>query len=167
MMSKFYAGVGSRETPPEVQSEMRWLAAKLAAHDWTLRSGAAQGADSAFESGAGEKKEIYLPWYRFNGSQSTLCNPTPGAMMLAASLHPAWERCSQGARKLHARNCHQILGLDLMTPVRFVACWTVAGLGGGGTGQAIRLARRENIPVYDLGLGTNVVFELLAWLGID
>ena len=166
-MTKFYAGIGSRETPPEVLSEMRWLAAKLAAHDWTLRSGAAQGADAAFESGAGEKKEIYLPWRGFNGSRSSLHNPTPAAMELAAKVHPAWERCSQGARKLHARNCHQVLGLALMPPVKFVACWTVDGLGGGGTGQALRIARHENIPIYDLGLGTNVVFDLLSWLGIE
>jgi hypothetical protein len=32
-----------------------------------------------------------------------------------------------------------------------VICWTSRGLGGGGTGQAIRIAKAHKIPVFDLG----------------
>ncbi|HRY03076.1 MAG TPA: hypothetical protein P5256_08115, partial [Beijerinckiaceae bacterium] len=32
----------------------------------------------------------------------------------------------------------------------FVICWTKDARGGGGTGQAIRLARAHGVPVFDL-----------------
>ena len=49
-----------------------------------------------------------------------------------------------------ARNCHQVLGQDLKTPVDFIVCWTKDGGESGGTGQALRIARDLNIPVYNL-----------------
>jgi hypothetical protein len=55
-----------------------------------------------------------------------------------------------------ARNCYQMLGLDLKTPVEFVICWTPQGKGAGGTGQALRIARDLKIPIYDLGLLTDI-----------
>lgn len=73
------------------------------------------------------------------------------AMELAAEVHPNWAACSDAARKLHARNCYQILGLNLDNPVSDVVCWTPGGKGEGGTGQAIRLAKKLGIPVWDLG----------------
>jgi len=160
----YYAGIGSRETPPSTLATMTKIARKLALRGYTLRSGAAPGADSAFEAGAGDAKEIYLPWPRFNGNTSRLCYPSAAALEMAAKFHPAWDRCSQGAQKLHARNCHQILGDDLMTPVRFVVCWTRAGAGGGGTGQALRIAKAEEIPIFDLGRGEDALLELAKFL---
>jgi hypothetical protein len=50
---------------------------------------------------------------------------------------------------------HQILGDDLKTPVDFVLCWTPDGAetstsySTGGTGQAIRLAIANSIPVFN------------------
>jgi hypothetical protein len=79
-------------------------------------------------------------------------------MLLASQFHPAWDRLSYGARMLHARNVHQVLGANILAPVfsSFVVCWTRDGLGGGGTGQAIRIAERYNVPVFDLGLPKNL-----------
>lgn len=122
------------------------LARDLAAHGYILRSGAAEGADAAFERGAGDLKEIWLPWPRFNNHPSKLL-PSPAAFEMAARFHPAWHMCSRGARALHARNCHQILGADLQTPVEFVVCWTKDGKPSGGTGQALRIAIHHNIPI--------------------
>ena len=70
---------------------------------------------------------------------------------MAAEFHPNWSACKQGARRLHARNCHQILGLDLKTPVDFVVCYTPNANRSGGTGQALRIAERLNIPIFDYG----------------
>ena len=67
---------------------------------------------------------------------------------MAAEFHPAWDRCSRGARALHARNCHQVLGWDLKTPSEFILCWTKDGKASGGTGQAMRIAKAFNIPIY-------------------
>ena len=73
-------------------------------------------------------------------------------LLQAAQFHPAWDRCSQGVRKLHGRNMHIILGADLQTPVSFVVCWTVDGAIIGGTGVALRCAMQHNIPVFNLAL---------------
>jgi hypothetical protein len=144
----YYAGIGSRETPPEILLRMTKGAAWLSSKGYTLRSGGAPGADSAFEAGA-ESKEIYLPWRGFNGNPSPLYTITPEALKIAAEHHPAWDHCSSAAQKLHARNVHQILGKDLKTPVHFVLAWTKDGGATGGTGQAIRIARRCEIPVFN------------------
>ena len=143
----FYAGIGSRQTPLDILHQMDHIAYELAGRGYTLRSGGADGADKAFERGSCGKCEIYLPWRGFNGNHSKLFTPTPAAMKLASQIHPAWGRCSEGARKLHARNCHQILGLDLQTPVEFVVCWHN---GTGGTLQAVRLAELHSIRVINL-----------------
>lgn len=151
----YYTGIGSRETPLEILGLMATIGLRLADHRYTLRSGGADGADSAFARGCASgngRSEIYLPWVGFNSVQTGIVPTEWGpALALAEQFHPAWDRCSSGARKLHARNGFQVLGLDLATPSRFVMCWTRGGLGGGGTGQAIRIARSKNIPVYDLG----------------
>lgn len=165
-MSQFYAGIGSRETPAWVCARFSMLAGTLGDEGWTLRSGGAQGADQAFEQGLSRHhpREIYLPWPRFGGHRSALCVPTPAAEALAGEFHPAWSRCSAAARRLHARNSHQILGQDLATPVAFVVCWTPEGKGAGGTGQALRLAQAHGISIFDFGHGTQMYEELQAWL---
>jgi hypothetical protein len=153
-MTKYYAGIGSRRTPPDVLKLMTLIAARLADEGYTLRSGHADGADLAFEQGADGKAEIYLPWGRFNAhfpiKGSKHIAPSQAAMRLAAQHHPAWNACSNGGKLLHARNSHQILGPDLNQPVKFVICWTPDGQGAGGTGQALRIAAEHDIPIFDL-----------------
>ena len=46
---KIFVGIGSRETPKELLSEITKFAAIMASKGWILRSGGAQGADTAFE----------------------------------------------------------------------------------------------------------------------
>lgn len=152
-MARYYAGVGSRETPVAVQLFMTELAQGLALRDFTLRSGGAPGADTAFELGAGDNKEIFLPWEGFNGNPSPLWRQARALDIQreAAAYHPTWGTLNEGGRRLHARNLCQILGAGRNRPVEFVVCWTRLGLGRGGTGQALRIARAHSIPIYDLG----------------
>lgn len=145
----FYTGIGSRETPSKILTLMTKLARYLNDKGYTLRSGGAQGADSAFETGT-HKKEIYLPWKGFNGNPSPLHTISDEAFEMAKHFHPAWRMCNQAARKFHARNCYQVLGLDLNTPSEFILCWTLNASGEGGTGQALRIAKYYSIPIYDL-----------------
>lgn len=157
----YYAGIGSRKTPPAVLDYMRRVAARLAALGWVLRSGAADGADTAFEQGciaAGGQSEIWLPWRGFNNHADTGFYPTSAHVAIAETVHPFWERLSRGPRALHSRNVGQVLGADVVTPVSFVLCWTPDGCetessrtrDTGGTGTAIVLAHRRGLPVFNL-----------------
>lgn len=151
---KYYAGIGSRETPDEIIDYFIKLGSYFAKKGYTLRSGHAKGADQAFEQGCDiEKgpKEIYLPWKEFEDSNSELIVSNPKAFKLAEKFHPRWASLKQGGQKLQARNSHQVLGQNLKTPSSFIICWTKGGKSGGGTGQAIRLAKAYNIPVFDAG----------------
>ena len=156
-MPNYYAGIGSRETPVKVLQLMGSIAAFLETKHFILRSGAADGADTAFERAVVNNlnKEVYLPWYGFNDSTSPLFTSTDEAEVLAAQIHPAWDKCSQGAKKLHTRNVHQVLGMDCATPCKFIVCWTPKGEAVGGTATAIRLAQAHGIPVINIGLYTN------------
>lgn len=135
---KFYAGIGSRQTPSFILQIMTDIAKQLDKQDYILRSGNADGADSAFADGT-DNKEIFI---------ATDC--TPAAMELSSKYHPNWNACNHYVRKLHGRNSMILLGYDLKTPVDFVICWTPDGRDTGGTGQAIRIAADYNIDVYNL-----------------
>jgi hypothetical protein len=150
----YYAGIGSRETPINILNLFTQLGKYFAKNNYILRSGHAEGADSAFEYGcdmASGKKEIFLPWNGFGGSNSEYVVNDPKAFEIAEKYHPYWHNLKQGGQKLQARNSHQVLGWDLETPSKFVICWTRNGSGSGGTGQAIRIANAYNIPVFDAG----------------
>lgn len=151
-MTRFYTGIGSRQTPASVQRTMTLIGRELSFHNMILRSGGADGADAAFEEGADPgKKEIFLPWFRFNNHPSPLCHLSTEAYIVARQFHPAYDRLSDGAKKLMARNSYQVLGETLDKPSAFVICWTPGGKGGGGTGQALRIAHHYGIPIFDLG----------------
>lgn len=174
-MSNFYAGIGSRETPVPVLTLMTKIGRKLAEAGYVLRSGGANGADMAFEMGAGlhdnKQMEIYIPWKGFNGHNPSMTHivplPNPLADELVKKFHPAPGKLSNGAMKLMARNAYQVLGHDLKTPVQFVICWTKCGGktdAVGGTGQAVRIANHYNIPVYNLG-NQKDYDRLAKWIG--
>jgi hypothetical protein len=162
---KAYSGIGSRATPPEILGIMFMLGEKLAEQGFILRSGAAPGADSAFEQGARTalfqskgiaRPEIYLPWEGFEGRESghvARTEPQEEAYLIAAEFHPRWKYLSHGAKKLHARNVHQVLGFNVTDPqlTSFIICWTPNGKGGGGTGQALRIGEGYGVEeIYDL-----------------
>lgn len=159
MKPRFYAGIGSRETPREILDVMYCFGAELAENGFILRSGRAPGADRAFEHGCDSvrgDKRIYVPYkgahqvYDESPPQlQILC--TPEALKMAEQFHPNWAACSVYDKQYHGRNCHIILGKELNVPAEFVLCWTKDGLAQGGTGQGIRVARHYNIPVYDMG----------------
>lgn len=169
---KIYAGIGAVETPGEICELMTKIGKRFAELGWELSSGAAKGADSAFEKGCDQaqgKKRIF----RFGDAE-------PKAYQIAEQLHPAWDRMTDYGKGLQARNVHQVLGANLrkVEPVRFICCWTPRGasidingisrmnpvttIDDGGTGQAIRVANQWNqiriqnnqmswiIPVFNL-----------------
>jgi len=146
---RYYTGIGSRETPLAIKSVIKNIVYKLNNLGYVLRSGGADGADSYFEEYA-NACEIYLPWKGFNNNDSELYQISEASILLAKQYHPAWDKLSQAAQKLMARNGYQVLGEDLLTPTEFVICWTKDGKDSGGTGQAIRIAKTHKIPVCNL-----------------
>ena len=160
---------------------MRKVGRKMAGEDWTLRSGTAPGADTAFEEGADElkgAKEIYLPCDGYRGKHSS----EPGIYVpqkmdnyqqgieIARQFHPDYS--SLGEYREHIiRDGYQILGQNLVTPCQLVICWTVDGCTSakertartGGTGQAISIADSRNIPIYNLKLPRHRE-KIAAWL---
>lgn len=162
-MTTFYAGVGSRATPPEILQVMSALARKLEP-TYGLRSGGAAGADQAFEAGVRDlgNQQIFLPGRSFQGRIAG----QPG--YVDASALPAWQQALATVAQFHgaphllgpfpralmARNAMQVLGPDLQTPSRFIVAWTpgalIDGREAGGTGQALRIARHYGIPIRNL-----------------
>lgn len=146
---RFYAGIGSRETPLDVCFFMSDIAAWLAARGWWLRSGGAVRADTAFAQGARNRKNVYYA-----------DSATERSMEIAKLYHPAWDRLQKRGRLLMGRNTFQVFGgnLENPKPSAFVACWTPRGVIEGGTGQAMRIALNPEkvypsmkpIPVFNL-----------------
>lgn len=153
-----YAGIGARRTPPEILAVMTRLAQWLHRTGWRLNSGGADGADRAFADGANPgSRTIFLPWSGYNGHAGPDCRTLTAderqpALDLAERLHPAWRKCSRGARALHARNVGIVLGPGLNRPVDAVICWTPGGEVVGGTGMALRIADQAGIPVVNLAV---------------
>ena len=169
-------GIGSRETPDDILKLMTRIGRRIEELGGILRSGGAGGADLAFEAGWRNAAacEIFHPWHGFKpkigskeidvtralgrkrpiqgvGSPIVISGETlEQAEEIAAATHPAWEKCGQGARKLHTRNIPQILGASLNRVTDLVICWTVDGRASGGTGQAMRLAQRKGAQIVNL-----------------
>jgi hypothetical protein len=147
------------------------VAARLARRGWVLRTGLSPGADQAFHRGARRERgavELYLPWPNFerdaldvsDGAEESeitvLDRPSAAARELAARFHPRWGELAPPEQDRLARDGHEILGVDMVSPAAVVLCWTPDGdLDGAsllddGTGQALRIASRCGIPVFNL-----------------
>lgn len=141
VQTKYYAGIGARETPPDILGKITGTAHRLNGMQFILRSGGARGADSAWQNGAGGNFQLYKPE-----------SATEDAIRLASKFHPNWKACSDFACRAHGRNMMILFGYGLNDPVDFVACWTPDGKITGGTGQAIRAAEYFGIPVFNFAL---------------
>jgi hypothetical protein len=164
-----------------VLESIELAASRLARRGWTMRTGMSPGADQAFYRGALAARgrvELYLPWPAFQaharsareGAEvSEQAAPTDAACALAARTHPAWRALGPGARRLRARDVHEVLGVDLRSPAALVLCWTEdgsldgTGEAAGGTGQALRVADRRGIAVMNLARPDHAA-ELGRWL---
>jgi hypothetical protein len=154
MKQIYYTGVGSRQTPTNILKLMGKIARRLSDMGLTLRTGNALGADRAFRNACCNQdvytaKDILDP-------RNSLVTPecATQALEIAERIHPAWDRMSEYAQALHARNCFQVLGGDLLTPSEFLICWTPFRTPDyepvGGTRTAIKVAEENNIPVFNL-----------------
>lgn len=168
----FYTGIGSRNTPATVLALMRQIGYVMAMKGYTLRSGGAEGADTAFAEGWGDawsetvdfnmysphKAEIYLPWNNFNHQTTAMegrifaQGKSKQAHDIAEQIHPNWAYCRPSVKLLHIRNIYQVLGADLETPSEVVVFYAEPDGDSvkGGTRTAVELAKQRGIPVYNL-----------------
>lgn len=168
----WYAGVGSRETPPDILTVMEDIGFFMASLGWGLSSGGALGADDAFYRGAirspacnpATMLRIYLinrHWelYRPDPSiglidSTSLTEHEAEAYGIMLKARGSEHGLKEAGRLLHTRNVYQILGSDLNTPVRQVICWAepvgTSGKVSGGTNTAVQIALQHNIPVMNL-----------------
>lgn len=153
-----YTGIGSRKAPILILEMLSVIAVKLSKLNYIVRSGGATGCDKAFEVVPEDKIQIFVPWNGFNGVQRSSLLVTDEALSVGHNYHPNWDRLTDSVRKLHARNIHQVLGHSLNDPSQFVLCWTPDGCEDyktrtkltGGTGSAIEVANKHNVPVFNL-----------------
>jgi hypothetical protein len=162
----YYAGIGSRETPPTMGSIMTQLAAKMEKDGWILRSGGARGADTFFEDGVTENqhKQIFIHKENAHGRRhSVRCGVFNAqryadydeAVRIASEVHPRWARLNDSAQQLHARNVYQVLGPGLApsTYSKLLVCWGIPDIHGvpeGGTRTAWKIAEMYGIPRFNL-----------------
>lgn len=144
-----YAGIGSRETPPKILAQMTEVAKELEAKGYTLNTGVTfngkeEGADKAFSDGA-TKKNLFSP--EKQGSRNR-------EQTIAKEIHPNPQALGDGGLKLMARNTNQVFGDNLDTPVDFVLFYAEETSNPlrpkGGTGQAVEMARRKDIPTINM-----------------
>lgn len=149
-----FAGIGGRDTPPDIGVKMMFIAQDYAKRGWILRSGGARGADTAFENGYKDHphlKEIFLPYKLYEGNTSPLYErPPQAAYDLIDRMWPDVKFRSDNVRTMFARNCQQILGANLDDQSDLVICWTRFGKVVGGTGKSIQLANKFGVPVINL-----------------
>jgi len=153
-----YAGIGRRETPANVLAEMSNVATYLQGLGYTLYSGGAKGADTAFSNGVTDRTAKVI----FTASNAL---SDEKAKTIAREVHPNPSALSDATINLMARNTYQVMGADLDSPVDFVLAWTPNGetkasdrvyhgkgdpKNTGGTGQAIAIASIKGIPVINL-----------------
>jgi len=155
-----YTGIGARELPEDIRKEFIFIGRRFAERGWTLRSGGADGADSAFEWGCGlsatpATKEIFLPWKGFNNNISPYYITDKNKEELfeiASKIYPSWQYTKDPVRLLHARNVQQVMGENPGESqiTSFVVCWTDRPENQArGTMFAVTLANQKNIPVYN------------------
>lgn len=177
MQGVYYTGVGSRDTPKAQCLVLKAIGSMLSRSRYTLRSGGAEGADTAFEQGALEHLvrspkqliDIYLPWDGFEGRKRGLNYFVPEdqahpliwkeATRIAKSTHPDWDACSKGAKTLHTRNVFQVLGHTLDDPSKFLVCWAPVdrkGVPKGGTATAWNIAKAHGVKCFN----TNTTFDV-------
>lgn len=151
-MNRYYTGIGNLDVdmPMYWSSLIREIVEMLYNKEFILRSGGAEGTDSMFEKHAGNKKETYLPFKGFNGSDSELYFISDEAKQLAVKFHPMGERLlTSQYLNYHARKGYQILGYELDTPVEFIITCT-SDINSDGTSHALRIAKAYDIPIYNL-----------------
>jgi hypothetical protein len=154
--TKRAAGIGSRQTPKYILDWMAEMGAELVRQGWTVVSGNADGADSAWARGANSvdpaKLELWLAWKTKRGlvegnDVRVFCElpkeEQERYIDIVRKLHPAWQYVSDNAALLLGRNAKIIEKVEVVfgyTPFK----------DRGGTMMGYKLAEQWDIPHFDV-----------------
>lgn len=147
-----YAGIGSRTITKEERETIIKIANFLSELGYVCYSGNAVGSDDAFQEGSNKRCVSYVPWNGFNAhlTSSEIHCPyiNTAGFQSVDKFHPAPEKLNDKARRLMARNYHQVMGIFGYPPVDFIVCCATpkGDFCDGGTAQALRIANHFNIP---------------------
>lgn len=146
----YYTGVGSRKAPEHVLELMTDIGVVLCQQGFTLRTGCAGGADEAFRSRVpSSKREVYVP------ADAEIALARGEAKELAREARGSFKGLNEDGILLHTRNAFQVLGITLTIPSEFLIFYaepdpTREGVFKGGTNTAVQIAKRFDIPVFNL-----------------
>ena len=153
-MKRYYGGVGSRETPESVLNKFITIASSLEVNNFYASTGCADGADKAFRIGCSEPRI-----YTCRGSEHGIdpqhySNYFKTEYIVKELLGVTrYNNMSTFAKLAHRRNCYQILGDDLTTPVEFTLLYAKPNKSGdgvlGGTVTAYKLSKALGIPTFN------------------
>lgn len=165
---KAYTGIGSRTTPVWCRFAMEDIASKMADKGYTLRSGSAQGADSAFEIGCDRvcgAGDIYIPWKGFGTGKENMFKfyhvlsnakfEEARDVYLSTGIIKNFDDMKQSVQKLHARNYLQVVGHGMKDRLSKVCIFFaevdwVTEEPTGGTRSAVLLSKHFGVPTYNL-----------------
>lgn len=163
-MTVYYTGIGSRKTPRAILAIMTKLATVLEHKGYTLRTGDAKGADAAFRAGCFNKQvytikslsEISEEMHDICYNDLITLHPNVNAVM-----RKPW------AKEYLMRDSLQVRGHspdDALS--KFVVCWTKdAGLNGG-TAQAMRVANKLGVEIYNLA-DDHTLLEVVEYINAN
>ncbi len=183
---RYYAGIGSRETPEQILRLMARLGRTLTDKGFSLASGDAKKADYAFYTGARLSPNFYNTAPRIylsrDGYKGRFHDPANGfidaqrypeqfakAQKMAFDVRGGWGGLNDWGIELHTRNVFQILGHSLECPVRGVYFYaephrTKKDHVSGGTNTAIQIARAFGIERRYNFFYDDVVANAEHWL---
>ena len=155
-----FAAIGSRRLGDHPKDEAIWRSAvaafgALAGHgiEVVMRTGGAEGADTAAAQAFSGRVDVILPWRGFNGHhEGIIYSHDAEAAAYVDRLHPALGRLSPGARLCLERDVWQVIGPPwARRDVDLVLAWTPSGMMAGGSAMAMRAAFSRGIPVFNIG----------------
>lgn len=162
---KYYTGIGSQTITEEESVLITSIGEVMARKGYILKSGAARGADEAFQLGAcnvnPSMTDILLPWGSFKDRlQSSFEGinyrvPTAGEFrvareyLVAECIIPWFDSMKPANKKFHGRNYYQVMGMVNTSVVIYCANEANSEVSGG-TRTAVMIARELGIPTYNL-----------------
>lgn len=164
-MIKSCALIGSRKAPNDVLILASTLGRFLSENGVESFSGGANGMDNAFMRHYDPTlRKIFLPNKKFynhvhNGYDKIALDYLPNVSKAIKEVKTVsvWDELEINVKRLFCRNVYQVLGYDLNSPVDCVIFWALENCGSvkGGTRIAVNIARKYNIPCFNLAFQKN------------